>query len=92
MSIGGGIECTINRVGDSYFDKCKDFAIKIAEMAGYNSNLIIGKSIRQISKVPMPSYSALASARGFIMPSLDHAVKCFFKECITLPNYALAPQ
>lgn len=70
----------------------KDFAIKIAGMGGYNSGLIIGKRTSEISSTPMPSYSALASARGSLMPSLDQAIKCFFKECISLPNYSLLSQ
>ncbi|MEO8110648.1 MAG: family 1 glycosylhydrolase [Ginsengibacter sp.] len=71
----------------------KDFAIKIADQAGYNSGLIIGKTVYQISaKASIPLYSVLASKRGSLMPSLDQAIKSFFKECITLPKSVLISQ
>ena len=71
----------------------KDFAIKIAGYAGYNSDLILGKPICQIGiKAPIPLYSVLASKRGLLMPSIDQAIKSFFKECITLPTSVLTPQ
>ncbi|MEO6638768.1 MAG: family 1 glycosylhydrolase [Ginsengibacter sp.] len=71
----------------------KDFAIKIAVEAGYDPGLIKGASVRAKGcKTTMPLYSVLASNRGSIMPSLETAIICFLRECITLPTYALTPQ
>ncbi|MDQ6762780.1 MAG: sugar nucleotide-binding protein, partial [Bacteroidota bacterium] len=71
----------------------KDFAVRIAAMAGYNPGLINGKSMQQINnRATIPLYSVLASKRGSLMPSLDQAINCFFKECITLPTCVLLPQ
>ncbi len=71
----------------------KDFAIKLAIAAGYDPALIKGESTRlKSNKVIVPLYSVLASQKGFLMPSLEQAIRCFFKECITLPTSDFTPQ
>ena len=66
----------------------KEFAKKIADKGGYDPELVIGISLSGLSlKAQRPKNSVLKSQRGsFLRPSLDHALNCFFNECITLPT------
>ncbi|MEO7393567.1 MAG: family 1 glycosylhydrolase [Chitinophagaceae bacterium] len=71
----------------------KQFAIKIARRAGYDPELISGRKIIEMKgKARLPKNSVLRSQRGSLLPSLEHAVDCFFNECITLPTSVLERQ
>jgi dTDP-4-dehydrorhamnose reductase len=64
----------------------KQFAIKIANKAGYDPGLIIGSSLRELNlKANRPKNSVLRSQKCSFLPSLDAGLNCFFNECITLP-------
>lgn len=61
-----------------------NFARHAAEVFGMNPALVQGRPIRSLGLVaPRPSYSALTSERGLLLPSLEDAIKRYFKECET---------
>lgn len=65
----------------------KDFAVQIAEGAGYHGRMIEAVEQKDLNlPAKRPGYSALASGRGALLPSLDDAITCFFKECNSLPT------
>ncbi len=65
----------------------KQLAARVATKAGYDESLIAGVESSGLNlKADRPLNSALRSQRGSLMPSLDHAINCFFNECITLPK------
>jgi dTDP-4-dehydrorhamnose reductase len=62
-----------------------DFARCAAEMAGLDMSLIIDKPASALGYVARrPRYSALTSARGQIMPSLEDAIARYTAECSQL--------
>ncbi|MEP6597216.1 MAG: family 1 glycosylhydrolase [Ginsengibacter sp.] len=71
----------------------KQFAVKISDKAGYDPDLIIGTDVKEMNlKARRPKNSVLRSQRCNLLPSLDHAINCFFNECITLPTVVVKPQ
>jgi dTDP-4-dehydrorhamnose reductase len=58
-----------------------DFARRAADAAGIDSSLIIGRPASALDySAPRPSYSALKSARGDLMPTLDDAISRYVTE------------
>ncbi len=65
----------------------KQFAITIAEKAGFSRRLVAGIQNSKLNlKAHRPKNSALKSQRGNLMPSLDQAIDCFFDESIHSPK------
>jgi dTDP-4-dehydrorhamnose reductase len=61
-----------------------NFARHAAEVFGMNAALVEGRQTLSLGLVaPRPAYSALSSERGLLLPSLEDAVKRYFKECET---------
>lgn len=70
----------------------EEFAVKIANKAGYDSNLIIGNHLNEMNlKAKRPKNSSLHSQRANLIPPLDDAINFFFDECVTLPKSKLNP-
>ncbi|MDQ6845134.1 MAG: sugar nucleotide-binding protein [Bacteroidota bacterium] len=86
-------ECGIWHLANPGAVSWKQFAVKIARRAGYDTGLISGNKISDMNlKATRPKNSALSSQRGSLLPSLDFAVDCFFNECISLPTTVLKHQ
>ena len=68
------------------------FAGKIARKAGYDPTNIIGTGVRELKlKANRPKNSVMRSLKGTFLPSLDHAINCFFNECVSVPAHVLKP-
>ncbi|MEA2764964.1 MAG: dTDP-4-dehydrorhamnose reductase, partial [Gemmatimonadaceae bacterium] len=62
-----------------------EFARRAARLAGLNGELIVGIPASELGYLaPRPRYSALTSARGRLMPSLDDAIARYTAECAEL--------
>ncbi len=65
----------------------KDFAVQIAEKAGYDDRMIEGVEQKKLNlPARRPLYSSLVSGRATLLPPLEDAINCFFRECINLPT------
>ncbi|HEV7595068.1 MAG TPA: family 1 glycosylhydrolase [Gemmatimonadaceae bacterium] len=61
------------------------FARRAAESAGLDSGLIVGRPASSLGySAPRPRYSALTSARGSLMPSLEDALARYTSDCAEL--------
>ncbi|MDB4869631.1 MAG: hypothetical protein JWL97_635 [Gemmatimonadales bacterium] len=61
------------------------FARRAAESAGLDAGLIVGRPASALGySAPRPRYSALTSARGSLMPSLDDALARYTSDCAEL--------
>ncbi|HEX8891379.1 MAG TPA: dTDP-4-dehydrorhamnose reductase [Pyrinomonadaceae bacterium] len=59
-----------------------DFARRAAESAGLDADLIEACSTESLGlSAPRPLYSVLSSERGLLLPSLDHALTRYVREC-----------
>jgi dTDP-4-dehydrorhamnose reductase len=59
-----------------------DFARRAAKLAGLEASFVEGRSTRSLNlAASRPLYSALASERGSLLPSLDDALSRFMREC-----------
>lgn len=79
LELWAGVECTVNRVGDEYYDQLEINGH--AERAGDLELFAATKSLGLAA--PRPGYSALTSERGLLLPSLEDAIARYFKECET---------
>ncbi len=62
-----------------------NFARRAAELAGLDASLVIERPASALGYVaPRPRYSALASVRGPLMPSLEDAIQRYTAECAQL--------
>ena len=72
----------------------KQFAIKIANKAGYDSELV-GDMKAAFQKMNISARSEsdfiLSSQKCNLLPSLDFAINCFFRESTALPIPAIKP-
>jgi dTDP-4-dehydrorhamnose reductase len=58
-----------------------DFARAAADAAGLDASLVIATPARLLGfRAPRPSYSALGSTRGLLLPPLDHALERFTRD------------
>ncbi|MDB4870439.1 MAG: dTDP-4-dehydrorhamnose reductase [Gemmatimonadales bacterium] len=61
------------------------FARRAAESAGLDAGLIVGRPASALGySAPRPRYSALTSARGSLMPSLEDALARYTADCTEL--------
>jgi len=83
-------ECGIWHLTNDGSISWKDFAKKIADMGGYDPELVIGIGVSGLNlKAQRPKNSVLKSQRGNFLRPIDHALNCFFNECIALPTSIL---
>jgi dTDP-4-dehydrorhamnose reductase len=62
-----------------------DFARRAATLAGLDAGMIIGRPASELGySARRPRYSALASARGNVMPALDGSIARYTSECAEL--------
>jgi dTDP-4-dehydrorhamnose reductase len=62
-----------------------EFARRAAQLAGLDTDLIVGSPASALGySAPRPRYSALTSARGSLMSSLDDALARYTSECADL--------
>ncbi|EMR03127.1 family 1 glycosylhydrolase [Cesiribacter andamanensis] len=62
-----------------------DFALRTAEIAGLNRQLILpAKGSALGFRAPRPGYSALGSERGLLLPGLEDAIERYLREAETL--------
>lgn len=59
----------------------EQFAQRVAEIAGENTDLIQGRATAEMNwPAPRPRYSVLSSERGLRLPSLENALQRYFHE------------
>jgi dTDP-4-dehydrorhamnose reductase len=62
-----------------------EFGRRAARSSGLDAGLVIGKPASELGySAPRPRYSALGSARGNLMPSLDDAIARYTSDCAEL--------
>jgi dTDP-4-dehydrorhamnose reductase len=62
-----------------------EFARLAARRAGLDESLVVGRPTESLHLAARrPTYSALASERGTILPPLEHAIARYLKECETI--------
>jgi dTDP-4-dehydrorhamnose reductase len=75
-------ECGVWHLANGGETSWAQFARRAAEAADLDAGLIIGKRASELGyRAPRPRYSALTSARGSLMPSLDDAIARYTAEC-----------
>lgn len=69
-----------------------DFARQLLEAADLSDRRLVERQTCDMGwRAPRPRYSALASARGKLMPGLDHAVARFAQEYRSRPSVEGSP-
>lgn len=81
-------ECGIWHLVNDGAISWKEFALMVAEKAGYDPALIVGVNLAELNlSANRPQNSVLQSTRGKLMPTLENAINAYFIESRTITNY-----